>query len=57
MQTLWLAASAESVVVGWVSTLDPGEVSRILDVPPSWELVAYLCIGWPQEEHLDHELE
>ena len=24
---------------------------------PRWKLVAYLCIGWPAEEHLDPELE
>jgi 5,6-dimethylbenzimidazole synthase len=22
-----------------------------------WALIAYLCIGWPVEEHLDPELE
>jgi 5,6-dimethylbenzimidazole synthase len=26
-------------------------------VPPTWTLVAYLCIGWPVEEHLDPELD
>ncbi len=27
-----------------------------LDVPESWTLIAYLCIGRPVEEHLDPEL-
>jgi len=25
-------------------------------VPDSWSLVAYLCIGYPQEAHRDPEL-
>ena len=54
--TLWLAARAEGVGVGWVSILDPDEVGRTLEVPESWALVAYLCIGYPQEEHSDPEL-
>jgi 5,6-dimethylbenzimidazole synthase len=43
--------------VGWISILDPAAVTKALDVPESWTLVAYLCIGWPAEEHLDPELE
>ena len=57
IHTLWLAARAQRIGVGWVSILDPDAVTRILDVPPGWQLVAYLCIGYPQEEHLDRELE
>jgi 5,6-dimethylbenzimidazole synthase len=22
-----------------------------------WKLIAYLCVGWPETEHLDPELE
>jgi 5,6-dimethylbenzimidazole synthase len=57
IQTLWLAARAEGLGVGWISILDPAAVTKVLDVPASWTLVAYLCIGWPAEEHLDPELE
>ena len=55
--TFWLAARAAGLGVGWVSILDPREVSRVLDAPPSWKLIAYLCVGWPESEHLDPELE
>ncbi len=55
--TFWLAARAAGLGVGWVSILDPGRVAATLVVPDSWKLVAYLCIGWPEEEHLDPELE
>lgn len=57
VQTLWLAARAHGLGVGWVSILEPDVVAAALDVPASWKLVAYLCIGWPAEEHLDPELE
>jgi 5,6-dimethylbenzimidazole synthase len=57
VQTLWLAARAFGLGVGWVSILAPAEVVRILDVPGEWSLVAYLCVGYPEEEHLDPELE
>jgi 5,6-dimethylbenzimidazole synthase len=57
IQTLWLAARADGIGMGWVSILDPAAVTRVLDVPKSWSLVAYLCLGLPAEEHLDPELE
>ena len=57
VHTLWLAARAYGLGVGWVSILSPVEIARVLDVPESWTLIAYLCIGYPQEEHLDPELE
>lgn len=57
IQTLWLAARADGIGMGWVSILDPKAVKRVLDVPAGWNLVAYLCLGFPAEEHLDPELE
>lgn len=57
VHTLWLAARAHGIGVGWVSILDPEAVQAALDVPATWRLVAYLCVGWPEEEHLDPELE
>lgn len=47
----WLAARAHGVGVGWVSVLDPGEIGRIAGAPPGWKLIAYLCVGYPEEEH------
>jgi 5,6-dimethylbenzimidazole synthase len=57
IQTLWLAARAEGLGLGWISILEPEVLCRVLDVPESWTLIAYLCIGRPVEEHLDPELE
>jgi len=57
IHTFWLAARAEGVGVGWVSILDPEKVRDILQVDAGWRLVAYLCVGFPEEEHSDPELE
>jgi 5,6-dimethylbenzimidazole synthase len=57
VNTLWLAARALGIGIGWVSILDPARINSVLDVPEDWLLVAYLCIGYPQEEHIDPELE
>lgn len=56
VQTFWLAARAHGLGVGWVSILDPCAVKAVLDVPQNWSLVAYLCVGYPAEEHVDPEL-
>jgi 5,6-dimethylbenzimidazole synthase len=54
--TLWLLARARGIGVGWVSILDPEAAARSLDVPPDWKLIAYLCIGYPQDEDITPEL-
>ena len=55
--TFWLAARTHGLGVGWVSILDPDEMTKVLDVPDTWTFLAYLCVGWPEEGHLDPELE
>jgi 5,6-dimethylbenzimidazole synthase len=55
--TLWLAARAHGVGMGWVSILDPSRVSAILAVDERWHLVAYLCLGYPEEVSDTPELE
>lgn len=57
IHTLWLAARAEGIGVGWISILDPHDVARILDVPADWIFVGYLCLGYPQREEATPELE
>jgi 5,6-dimethylbenzimidazole synthase len=57
ISTFWLAARAAGLGVGWVSILEPNEIAGILDTPPDWKLIAYLCVGWPESEHIDPELE
>ncbi|TJW06459.1 MAG: 5,6-dimethylbenzimidazole synthase [Mesorhizobium sp.] len=57
VHTLWLAARAEGIGMGWVSILDPAEMATILDAPPEWTLIGYFCVGYPSEEHSVPELE
>lgn len=48
IHTIWLAARALNLGVGWVSILDPLATARVLEVPENWRLTGYLCIGWPE---------
>lgn len=50
IHTLWLAARARGIGLGWVSILDPEQVKAALDVPSAWRLVGYLCLGYPEGE-------
>ncbi len=51
IHTLWLAARAENLGVGWVSILDPAGIAKVLDVPPNWALTGYLCLGTAAEDN------
>lgn len=53
---LWLAARIRGVGLGWVSILEPEAVCAALATPPGWKLIAYLCLGWPEEEQDAPEL-
>ncbi|WP_114949090.1 5,6-dimethylbenzimidazole synthase [Microvirga calopogonii] len=55
--TLWLAARAEGIGVGWVSILDPATVATIVEVPSHWTLIGYLCLGYPAHTDDTPELE
>jgi 5,6-dimethylbenzimidazole synthase len=57
VHTLWLAARARGLGVGWVSILDPVAAAQALDVSAAWSLVAYLCLGWPLEDRAEPELQ
>ncbi|WP_192181377.1 5,6-dimethylbenzimidazole synthase [Mesorhizobium amorphae] len=57
VHTMWLAARAEGIGMGWVSILDPVEMATILDAPPQWTLIGYFCVGYPSEEHAVPALE
>jgi 5,6-dimethylbenzimidazole synthase len=48
IHTLWLAARAEGLGVGWVSILDPVRIAAILDVPRDWSFIGHLCLGHPE---------
>jgi len=50
VHTLWLAARAEGIGVGWVSILAPARIAEILDLPRDWIFIGHLCVGYPLKE-------
>jgi 5,6-dimethylbenzimidazole synthase len=57
LYTVWLAARAAGLGLGWVSILDPAAVTAALDVPSHWIFIGYFCLGYPQAEDDTPELE
>jgi 5,6-dimethylbenzimidazole synthase len=57
LHTLWLAARAAGLGLGWVSILDPAAVSAALAVPARWALIGYCCLGYPRAATQTPELE
>jgi 5,6-dimethylbenzimidazole synthase len=55
--TMWLAARAEGIGMGWVSILAPADINTLLDVPRAWRLIGYFCLGYPQADDVSPELE
>jgi 5,6-dimethylbenzimidazole synthase len=45
IQNLWLAATAESLGVGWVSFYDEAFLADLLRIPAGVRPVAWLCVG------------
>ena len=57
VHTIWLAARAEGIGMGWVSILDPQAVAATLAVPAEWKFIGYFCLGYPQSDDTVPELE
>ncbi len=57
IHTLWLAACAAGLGLGWVSILDPVRVRTVLELPDDWRLIGYLCLGYPTIDADTPELE
>ncbi len=53
---LWLVARTLNIGVGWVSILNATDLNDTLKVDPSWQLTAYLCIGYPEYDYNTPEL-
>lgn len=45
IQSLWLAARAEGLGMGWVSLFDPQALGELLGLPEDARAVAILCLG------------
>jgi 5,6-dimethylbenzimidazole synthase len=57
VHTIWLAARAQGIGMGWVSILDPQAVAALLETPPNWKFIGYFCLGYPQADDTIPELE
>ncbi len=57
VHTIWLAARAQGVGMGWISILDPLTVAAALGVPADWKFIGYFCLGYPQAGDTIPELE
>jgi 5,6-dimethylbenzimidazole synthase len=55
--SLWLAARAEGIGMGWVSILEPAAIAAALDLPADWRFIGYFCLGYPEIEDDSPELE
>ena len=47
VHTIWLAARAHGIGMGWVSILDPKMIAELLEVPAEWKFIGYFCLGYP----------
>lgn len=50
IHTLWLAARAHGIGLGWVSIVQPDAMGPLLDVPRAWRFIALLCLGYPEAD-------
>jgi len=57
VHTMWLAARAQGIGLGWISILDPTEMAAILSVPVEWKFIGYFCLGYPQTDDTVPDLE
>ena len=57
IQNLWLSARAEDIGVGWVSILNHAALKRVLGIPRSVKVLAYLCLGYVSEFSAKPDLE
>jgi 5,6-dimethylbenzimidazole synthase len=57
VHTIWLAARAQGIGMGWVSILDPEKVAALLRVPAQWKFIGYFCLGYPELDDTVPELE
>lgn len=57
IHTLWLAARARGIGLGWVSVVRADHVATLLGAPPAWTFVGLLCLGYAEADDALPELE
>jgi 5,6-dimethylbenzimidazole synthase len=51
IQNLWLSLTEQGYGAGWVSILDYELLTKILEVPDTWEPLGLLCVGKPATDY------
>lgn len=49
IQNMWLMARSLNIGMGWVSILNEEKVKQVLNMPMTFQLIGYLCIGYVKE--------
>jgi 5,6-dimethylbenzimidazole synthase len=57
VHTIWLAARAQGIGMGWVSILEPKAVAEALRIPAEWKFIGYFCLGYAELDDTVPELE
>jgi 5,6-dimethylbenzimidazole synthase len=57
VHTIWLAARAQGIGMGWVSILDPTTIAALLRIPAEWKFIGYFCLGYPELDDTIPELQ
>ena len=57
IENMWLAARAEGIGMGWISFFDPEDIKPVLGIPENIKIIAYLAVGYLNEDHDIPELE
>ncbi len=57
VHTIWLAARAQGIGMGWVSILDLAIVAKLLKISAEWKFIGYFCLGYPECDDTVPELQ
>jgi 5,6-dimethylbenzimidazole synthase len=57
VHTIWLAARAQGIGMGWVSILEPKGVADALQISAEWKFIGYFCLGYAELDDTVPELE
>jgi len=49
IQNMWLMARSLNIGIGWVSIVKAKKIKQILNIPKDYQLVGYLCVGYPKK--------
>lgn len=51
IQNLWLSLTDQGFGMGWVSILKAKHLQQLVQAPPRWQPMGYLCVGQPADDY------